>query len=49
VAFSGLAPDSPGQYQVNVLIPPAIPPGLGISLTLKQGGRLSDAVTLALQ
>jgi uncharacterized protein (TIGR03437 family) len=49
VAFAGLAPGSAGEYQVNVLIPATTPPGLGISLTLKQGGQLSNTVTLALQ
>jgi uncharacterized protein (TIGR03437 family) len=48
-AFAGLAPGSAGEYQVNVLIPATTPPGLGISLTLKQGGQLSNTVTLALQ
>jgi uncharacterized protein (TIGR03437 family) len=49
VAFAGLAPGTAGEYQVNVLIPATTPPGLGISLTLKQGGQLSNTVTLALQ
>ena len=48
-AFAGLAPGSAGEYQVNVFIPATTPPGLGISLTLKQGGQLSNTVTLALQ
>jgi uncharacterized protein (TIGR03437 family) len=48
-AFAGLAPGSAGEYQVNVLIPATTPPGLALSLTLKQGGQLSNTVTLALQ
>ena len=36
-AFAGLAPGYIGLYQVNVLIPAATPPGLGIPLTLKSG------------
>lgn len=48
-AFAGLAPGSPGEYQVNVLIPATTPPGSGIFLTLKQGGQLSNTVTVALQ
>lgn len=47
--FSGLAPGTTGEYQVNVVIPAASPPGFGISLTLKQGGESSNPVTLALQ
>ena len=49
VAFAGLAPGATGEYQVNVVIPASTPPGLGIPLTLKQGGRLSNTVTIALQ
>jgi uncharacterized protein (TIGR03437 family) len=48
-AFAGLAPGFHGLYQVNVLIPGATAPGLGISLTLKVGGQLSNTVALALQ
>jgi uncharacterized protein (TIGR03437 family) len=47
--FAGLAPGYVGLYQVNVPIPATLPPGSGISLTLKQGGQLSNAVTIALQ
>jgi uncharacterized protein (TIGR03437 family) len=47
--FAGLAPGIPGEYQVNVLIPAATPPGVAISFTLKQGGQASNPVTLALQ
>jgi uncharacterized protein (TIGR03437 family) len=49
VAFSGLAPGYVGLYQVNVPIPAATPPGLGVSLTLKEGGQLSNTVNIALQ
>ena len=38
-----------GLYQVNVLIPAATPPGLGIPLMLKVAGQLSNIVVLALQ
>ena len=48
-SFAGLTPGFIGLYQVNVVIPVASPPGLGLSLTLKQGGQLSNAVNLALQ
>jgi len=49
VAFAGLTPGIPGLYQVNVAIPTATPPGLGISLTLKQGGQMSNIVSVTLQ
>jgi len=49
VAFAGLAPGYVGLYQVNVPIPAATPPGLGVSLTLKEGGQLSNTVAVALQ
>ena len=49
VAFAGLTPGYIGLYQVNVAIPASIPPGLGISLTLKQGGELSNTVSVAFQ
>ncbi len=48
-AFAGLAPGFIGLYQVNVVIPTTTPPGLGISLTLKQGGVLSNTVGVSLQ
>ena len=47
--FAGLAPGYVGLYQVNVPIPAAAPPGLGISLTLKEGGQVSNTVIVALQ
>jgi uncharacterized protein (TIGR03437 family) len=49
VEFFGLAPGYVGLYQVNVPIPAATPPGLGVSLTLKEGGQVSNAVAVALQ
>jgi uncharacterized protein (TIGR03437 family) len=49
VEFSGLAPGFIGLYQVNVRIPAATPPGLGVPLTLKQGGRMSNTIAVALQ
>ncbi|HEY1342942.1 MAG TPA: Ig-like domain-containing protein, partial [Bryobacteraceae bacterium] len=48
-AFAGLAPGFIGLYQVNVVIPPLVAPGLGISLTLKQGTVGSNSVGIALQ
>ena len=50
VAFAGLAAGyTGGLYQVNVLIPASTPPGLGISLTLKVAGQVSNVVILAVQ
>jgi uncharacterized protein (TIGR03437 family) len=49
VQFAGLAPGYPGLYQVNVAIPSSTPPGLGIPLSLKVGGQLSNTVTTAIQ
>ncbi len=49
VLFAGLTPGSPGLYQVNVVVPAATPPGLGLTLALKQAGQLSNVVTVAVQ
>jgi uncharacterized protein (TIGR03437 family) len=49
VEFAGLAPGYIGLYQVNVRIPAATPPGLGVSLTLKEGGQMSNTVSVALE
>ena len=49
VLFAGLAPGYTGLYQVNLLLPTATPPGLGISLTLKAAGQLSNTVSVSLQ
>jgi uncharacterized protein (TIGR03437 family) len=49
VQFAGLAPGFAGLYQVNVTVPASTPPGMGIPLTLKVGGQLSNAVSMALQ
>jgi len=48
-AYAGLAPGSIGEYQVNVTIPANTPPGLSVALALKQGGLLSNTVSVALQ
>jgi uncharacterized protein (TIGR03437 family) len=48
-AFAGLTPGYFGLYQVNVVIPLTLPPGLGLSLTLKEGGAASNTVFVALQ
>jgi uncharacterized protein (TIGR03437 family) len=48
-AYAGLQRQYPGLYQVNVAIPLSMPPGLGGILALKQGGRLSNVVAVAVQ
>jgi uncharacterized protein (TIGR03437 family) len=48
-SFAGLAPGYVGLYQVNVPVPAGTVPGLGVSFTLKQGGLLSNAVSVAIQ
>jgi uncharacterized protein (TIGR03437 family) len=48
-SYAGLAPGFVGLYQVNIPIPATISPGSGILLTLKQGGQMSNTVTIALQ
>jgi uncharacterized protein (TIGR03437 family) len=48
-SFAGLTPGYSGLYQVNVLIPPPIPPDLGASLTLKQGEQFSNKVMVSIQ
>jgi len=48
-AFAGLAPGTAGEYQVNVVIPGATPPGVGVPITLKQGGILSNTVAVTIQ
>ena len=49
VAFSGLAPGFIGLYQVNLAIPPGTPPGLSLSLVLREAGLSGNTVQLALQ
>lgn len=48
-SFAGLAPNYIGLYQVNVLIPASLPPGLGIPLMLKVGGQVSNVVPVSVQ
>ena len=42
-------PNSPGLYQVKVMIPVGLTPGLGLDLTLLQGEAKSNSVDLAVQ
>ena len=48
-AFAGLTPGLIGLYQVNVLLPTGMPPGLYLPFYLKQAGAVSNAVTVAIQ
>jgi uncharacterized protein (TIGR03437 family) len=48
-SYAGQTPGSPGLYQVNVVIPDSTPPSLALSLTLKQGGQLSNVVNVAVE
>ena len=48
-AFAGLAPGFVGLYQINAVIPASTPPGSGLSLTLKEGGVVSNTVKMSLQ
>jgi uncharacterized protein (TIGR03437 family) len=48
-AFAGLTPGVPGLYQANVPLPATLAPGLALPLYLKQGGAVSNTVTVAIQ
>jgi minor extracellular serine protease Vpr len=48
VAFSGLAPGFPGLYQVNVVVPPGLSPGVQ-PIDIAIGGRTSKASGIAVQ
>jgi hypothetical protein len=49
VAWSGLAPGSVGEYQVNVFIPANAPTGNAVPVVLSIGGVMSNAVEVAVQ
>lgn len=49
VLFSGLAPGSVGEYQVNVLVPSNAPTGDAVPVILSIGGVASNAVQVAVQ
>ncbi len=48
-AFAGLTPGFVGLYQVNVVLPATLPPGLGLPLYLKQAGAVSNPVSVSVQ
>jgi uncharacterized protein (TIGR03437 family) len=47
VLFSGLAPGTVGEYQLNVQVPPGIASGNLVFVTLSIGGATSNTVTIA--
>jgi beta-glucosidase len=49
VQFSGLAPGSVGEYQVNALVPANAPTGNTIPVVLTIGGATSNTVQIAVQ
>jgi uncharacterized protein (TIGR03437 family) len=49
VQFSGLAPGSVGEYQVNALVPPGSAKGSSVPVVISIGGAASNAVTIAVQ
>jgi uncharacterized protein (TIGR03437 family) len=48
-AYAGASSGGVGLNQANVLLPAAMPPGLALPLYLKQGGVVSNTVTVAIQ
>jgi uncharacterized protein (TIGR03437 family) len=49
VLFSGLAPGSVGEYQVNALVPAGSARGSAVQVVIAIGGATSNAVTIAVQ
>ena len=47
--FAGLTPGATGLYQVNVVVPATLPPGLALPLYLVQSNAVSNTVTVAIQ
>lgn len=47
--YAGQTQGLPGLYQVNLVVPATTPPSLVTSLTLKQGGQVSNTVNVAIQ
>jgi uncharacterized protein (TIGR03437 family) len=48
-AYAGASPGTPGLYQVNVMLPAMMPPGLALPLYLKQGSAVSNTVAVAVE
>jgi len=49
VSFSGIAPGSAGQNQINVAIPAGVPPSNNVPLTVTMPDGSTDTVTIAVQ
>jgi uncharacterized protein (TIGR03437 family) len=49
VLFSGLAPGTIGEYQVNVQVPAGVTPGLVVPVVLSFGGAISNTVMIAVR
>jgi len=49
VSFSGIAPGSAGQYQINIAIPDGVQPGNDVPLVVSMPDGSSDTVTIAIQ
>jgi uncharacterized protein (TIGR03437 family) len=49
VLFSGLAPGSVGEYQVDALVPAASPKGAAVPVVIAIGGATSNTVTIPVQ
>jgi uncharacterized protein (TIGR03437 family) len=49
VLFSGLAPGSVGEYQVDALVPAGSPKGASVPVVIAIGGSVSNTVTIAVQ
>jgi uncharacterized protein (TIGR03437 family) len=49
VLFSGLAPGSVGEYQVNVQVPAGTDIGSAVPVALSIGGAMSNVVTIAVR
>ena len=49
VVWSGLAPGSVGEYQINVFVPANAPTGNAVPLTLSIGGATSNTVEVSIQ
>jgi uncharacterized protein (TIGR03437 family) len=49
VSYSGIAPGSAGQYQINVAIPSGVAAGDSVPLTVKMPDGSADTVTIAVQ
>lgn len=49
VLFSGLAPGSVGEYQVDALVPAGSPKGGSVAVVISIGGATSNTVTISVQ